>query len=183
MLHKLSFDPSKAPIILVISVVFVGAMYSKDQTERLAAKKLVDIAELVVFDSEIFSFDTEIVKSMQDASTTPPQSTVPDSSSDTEWQTFQELQAGFLMVIAQYWAGPRIPKRRALESRLGEVIKVPTIVTSCSHIRLIHVSRSCGSTSTIMHVISDPIGYRSPCGCRRNHAFGRPDPRGICRGW
>lgn len=172
MLHKLSFDPSKVPITLVISVVFVGAMYSKDHTERLAAKKLVDIAELVVFDSEIFSFDTEIVKSMQEAST-PPQSAVPDASQDNDWQTFQELQAGFLMVIAQYWAGTRIPKRRALESRLGEVIKVFTSVTSCSRIKLTHGSRSSESTNIIMRVINDRIEYRRHCGCRRSHAFGK----------
>ncbi|KAI1613525.1 hypothetical protein EDD36DRAFT_199812 [Exophiala viscosa] len=124
MLHKLSFDPSKVPTTLVISIVFVGAMYSKDQTERLAAKRLVDIAELVIFDSEIFSFDTEIIRSLQDNSVQQPAGPATDPSQDADWQTFQELQAGFLMVIAQYWAGPRIPKRRALESRLGEVIKI-----------------------------------------------------------
>jgi len=122
MLHKPSFDPSKVPTSLVIGVVFVGAMYSKDQSERLAAKKLVDIAELTVFDSEIFSFESEIIRFIQDSSPAPPDPG--DGIADPEWYRFQELQAGFLMVIAQYWAGSRIPKRRALESRLGEVIKV-----------------------------------------------------------
>ncbi|KAK5189541.1 hypothetical protein LTR92_010443 [Exophiala xenobiotica] len=127
MLHKPSFDPSKVPTSLVIGVVFVGAMYSKDQSERLAAKKLVDIAELTVFDSEIFSFESEIIRFIQDSSS-PAAPDPGDGIADPEWYRFQELQAGFLMVIAQYWAGSRIPKRRALESRLGEVIKVPEIL-------------------------------------------------------
>lgn len=124
MIHKPSFDPSKAPVALVIGVIFVGAMYSKDQAERLAAKKLVDIAELVVFDGEIFSFEMEIIRCLQSDSPAPAPSAA--SSEEQDWEAFQELQAGFLMVVAQYWAGPLIPKRRALESRLGDVIKVPT---------------------------------------------------------
>ncbi|OCT46104.1 putative C2H2 finger domain protein (Zms1) [Cladophialophora carrionii] len=118
ILHKPSFDPVNVPVSLVISVVFIGAMYSKDQTERLAAKKLVDVAELVVFDSEIFSFESEVTRSIQDESTPAN----PDSAH--EWQIFQELQAGYLMVIAQYWGGSRGSKRRAMQSRFGDVINV-----------------------------------------------------------
>ncbi|ETI26659.1 hypothetical protein G647_10319 [Cladophialophora carrionii CBS 160.54] len=118
ILHKPSFDPANVPVSLVISVVFIGAMYSKDQTERLAAKKLVDVAELVVFDSEIFSFESEVTRSIQDESTPAN----PDSAH--EWKIFQELQAGYLMVIAQYWGGSRGSKRRAMQSRFGDVINV-----------------------------------------------------------
>jgi hypothetical protein len=118
IIHKPSFDPANVPVSLVISVVFIGAMYSKDQTERLAAKKLVDVAELVVFDSEIFSFEIEVTRSIQG------ESLATNSDSDREWDIFQELQAGYLMVIAQYWGGSRGSKRRAMQSRLGDVINV-----------------------------------------------------------
>ena len=118
ILHKPSFDPANVPVSLLISVVFIGAMYSKDQTERLAAKKLVDVAELVVFDSEIFSFEVEVTRTIQgDAKTTP-------KDADRDWEIFQELQGGHLMVVAQYWAGSRGSKRRAMQSRLGDVINV-----------------------------------------------------------
>ncbi|KIX93947.1 uncharacterized protein Z520_10284 [Fonsecaea multimorphosa CBS 102226] len=121
IIHRPSFDPSKVPVGLVISVVFIGAMYSKDQTERLAAKRLVDVAELVVFDSEIFSFEVEVTRSIEGDSL-PTRS---DSlQQDRDWEIFQELQAGYLMVIAQYWGGTRGSKRRAMQSRLGDVINV-----------------------------------------------------------
>ncbi|EXJ65583.1 hypothetical protein A1O7_01924 [Cladophialophora yegresii CBS 114405] len=119
ILHKPSFDPANIPVSLVISVVFIGAMYSKDHTERLTARKLVDVAELVVFDSEIFSFEVEVTRSVQG------ESTAKVSDSDYEWDIFQELQAGYLMVIAQYWGGgSRGSKRRAMQSRFGDVINV-----------------------------------------------------------
>jgi hypothetical protein len=156
MLHKPSFDPSQVPLALVVSVVFNGALYSKDNTERLAARKLFDIAELVVFDAAIFSFETEITRSLEGNSNNkmtnnddvmpesgsasasipaPAQASgsasgLTDSFQDPEWQTFQELQAGFLMVVTQYWAGSSIPKHRALESRLGDVIKVECFPSS-----------------------------------------------------
>ncbi len=168
MLQKPSFDPSKVPTSLVIGVVFVGAMYSKDQSERLAAKKLVDIAELTVFDSEIFSFESEIIRFIQDSSPAPPDPG--DGIADPEWYRFQELQAGFLMVIAQYWAGSRIPKRRALESRLGEVIKVfkswPTFSLASVSDTILY--RFFGNTNTIMHAINLQIEYRRQHGCRRS---------------
>lgn len=121
ILHRPSFDPAKVPLRLLLSVVFIGAIYSKDQTERLAAKRLLDVAELVVFDSDIFSFEMGIIRSIQGDNL---ESAAGATRSDQDWVDFQELQAGYLMVIAQYWSGPLIPKRRAMESRMGEVIKV-----------------------------------------------------------
>jgi hypothetical protein len=121
IVHKPSFDPAKVPVSLVISLVFIGAMYSKDQTERFAAKKLVDVAELVVFDSEIFSFEMEVARTIQGE---PADAATAHSEGDREWEVFQELQAGYLMVIAQYWGGSRGSKRRAMQSRLGDVINV-----------------------------------------------------------
>ncbi|KAH0842656.1 hypothetical protein AYO21_08995 [Fonsecaea monophora] len=121
IIHRPSFDPGKVPVGLVISVVFIGAMYSKDQTERLAAKRLVDVAELVVFDSEIFSFEAEVTRSIQSDYLQAPSDTL---QQDHDWEVFQELQAGYLMVVAQYWGGSRGSKRRAMQSRLGDVINV-----------------------------------------------------------
>lgn len=121
IIHRPSFDPSNVPIGLVISIVFIGALYSKDQTERHAAKKLVDVAELVVFDSEIFSYETEVTRAIKGES--PPITSGGDGP-EGDWEIFQELQAGYLMVVAQYWGTTGISKRRAMETRLGEVINV-----------------------------------------------------------
>ncbi|KAL2439208.1 hypothetical protein ABEF95_004726 [Exophiala dermatitidis] len=124
MIHRPSFDPAKAPLNLVISILFVGAMYSKEQSERVAAKRLLDVAELVVFDSEVFSLEMEINRVLQGGVNCGFAGYDP-SRPDQDWERFEELQAGFLMVIAQYWgAGQTVAKRRAMESRFGDVIKV-----------------------------------------------------------
>lgn len=118
ILHKPTFDPAEVPLSLLVSVVFIGAIYSKNQSERHAAQKLVDVAELVVFDSEVFSLEIEASHVIQ------RQSVSYVGPGDYDWGPFQELQAGFLMVVAQYWAGARIAKGRAMESRFSDVIKV-----------------------------------------------------------
>lgn len=118
MLHRPSFDPAEVPLSLLVSVVFIGALYSKNRSERFAAQKLIDVAELVVFDSEIFSLEIEASHVLQH------QSVSYGGPGGYDWAPFQELQAGFLMVIAQYWAGARIAKGRAMESRFSDVIKV-----------------------------------------------------------
>ncbi|KAK5045362.1 hypothetical protein LTR84_009225 [Exophiala bonariae] len=118
MLHRPSFDPAEVPLSLLVSVVFIGALYSKNRSERFAAQKLIDVAELVVFDSEIFSLEMEASHVLQHESVSYA------GPGGHDWTPFQELQAGFLMVIAQYWAGARIAKGRAMESRFSDVIKV-----------------------------------------------------------
>jgi hypothetical protein len=123
ILHRPTFDPAEVPLSLLVSVIFLGANYSKNQSERFAAQKLVDVAELVVFDSEVFSLEIEASHVLQ------RESVGYVGPGDYDWNPFQELQAGFLMVVAQYWAGARIAKGRAMESRFSDVIKVSL---SCS---------------------------------------------------
>lgn len=127
MIHRLTFDPAEAPLTLLLSVTFVGALYSKVPAERLAAQKLVDVAELVVFDSEIFSLDTEVSQVIETG-------TVPAvERGEYDWNLFRELQGGFLMVIAQYWGGARIAKSRAVQSRFSDVVKAcRTLLILCT---------------------------------------------------
>jgi Fungal specific transcription factor domain len=118
LLHQGTFDPATIPTTLLAAVVFLGAMYTVEQIERLVTQRLIDVVELVVFDSDIFSHDIEVSKSIQ-----------ADQISDDidDWTTLQHLQAGYLMVVLQYWAGSRTSKHRAMETRFGEVIKVSPI--------------------------------------------------------
>jgi hypothetical protein len=127
ILHRPSFDPNEVPLGLLLSVVFIGAMYSKDQSERFAAKKLIDVAELVVFDANIFSLDMEITQALQHGSITS------SDNVEDDWSLFQDLQAGYLMIVAQYWGGARIAKWRAIESRYGDVIKVSTSLVNIAY--------------------------------------------------
>ncbi|KAL5339592.1 hypothetical protein BJX70DRAFT_149375 [Aspergillus crustosus] len=116
ILHVPSFDPDTVALPLLTSVVFMGAMYTKDDREVYAAKRLLDFAELYVFSSDIFSYEYEIANTICGGRNA--------DGGAHDWLQFQNFQAGFLMVVVQYWAGGRISSSRAMENRFSEVIKV-----------------------------------------------------------
>lgn len=116
IIHVPSFDPDTVTLPLLTSVVFMGAMYTTDERERYAAKRLLDFAELYVFSSDIFSCEYEV------AATICGSRNIDNETHD--WPQFQNFQAGFLMVVAQYWAGGSVSSSRAMENRFSEVVKV-----------------------------------------------------------
>ncbi|KAJ5502614.1 transcriptional regulator family: Fungal Specific TF [Penicillium fimorum] len=111
----ISFDPEIVPLSLLAAVVFMGAMYSSDQREVYAAKRVLDFAELFVFANDVFSTENEISAMFSGGRCN-------DESSDWSW--FQKFQAGVIITIVQYWAGSRLSRNRAMENRFSEVVKV-----------------------------------------------------------
>ncbi|KAL1886791.1 hypothetical protein Plec18167_000726 [Paecilomyces lecythidis] len=116
VIHLPSFDPDHVPTSLLASVVFMGAMYSTDERESYAAKRVLDFAELFVFSTEAFACENEIARVFT--------GTVNPDLEKGDWLHFQNFQAGYLMVVIQYWAGSRISRNRAMENRFGEIVKV-----------------------------------------------------------
>lgn len=116
IIHIASFDPEMVSLPLLTSVVFMGAMYSDDMRESCAAKRVLDFAELFVFSNDIFAYENEIGANFcADRS--------PDGESNELFQ-FQNLQAGYIILVVQYWAGSRVSRNRAMEIRFTEVVKV-----------------------------------------------------------
>lgn len=116
ILHPPSFNPETIALPLLTSVVFMGAMYTKDERERYAAKKLLDFAELYVFSSDIFSPECEVATTVCGSRN--------GGSEAHDWLQFQNFQGGFLMVVVQYWAGGQTSSSRAMENRFSEIVKV-----------------------------------------------------------
>ncbi|KAL5363875.1 fungal-specific transcription factor domain-containing protein [Aspergillus floccosus] len=115
ILHYPSFNPDTISLPLLVSVTFLGAMYSRDQRESYAAKRLIDFAELYVFSSEVFAPEHEIGLAY---------SGVRHGEYDFNHYQFQNLQAGFIMCVAQYWSGSPMSRSRVMEARFSEVIRV-----------------------------------------------------------
>jgi hypothetical protein len=116
ILHQPSFDPYQVPTALLLSVSLFGAMYSKDNMELYATKRLLDIAEVAVFSSDVFSSRAEIVRSLS--------GTVVLDSETMQSNDFENFQAGYLILVLQYWAGTRTSKNRAMETHFNKVITV-----------------------------------------------------------
>jgi hypothetical protein len=116
MLHRASFDPEVVSLPLLTAVTFMGAMYTNDEREAYIAKRVLDFAELFIFSSEVYASETEI------SSMFCGNRCLDDESND--WVQFQNFQAGFIIVVVQYWAGSRVSRNRVMENRFSEVIKV-----------------------------------------------------------
>lgn len=116
MVHFASLNVNTVALPLLAALVFMGATYTTDEQERHAAKQVVDFVELYIFSSETFSPENEVAlafcgRRMFDGG-------------NNDWIQFQNLQAGFIIVIAQYWSGSPAARNRAMENRFSEVIKV-----------------------------------------------------------
>ncbi|KAF4554750.1 Hypothetical protein D9617_3g018180 [Elsinoe fawcettii] len=116
IIHIATFDIETTPLPLLASVVFMGAMYSVDTRELSAAKSLLDLVEMFVFSTDVFSPDMEVKRAMMSHSAA--------SIDAMDWLQFQHFQAAYLNVVVQHWAGNRLARDRSMEARFSEVIRV-----------------------------------------------------------
>lgn len=126
ILHRPSLDPGAISLRLLVSITFLGAMYSQDERESPVAKRLVDFAELYVFSSDVYAPEHDI--GLAFAGIQKTKYTMDDCQ-------FQDFQAGYLMCVVQYWSGSPTSRSRAMESRFSEVIKIArrTDLLRCRH--------------------------------------------------
>ncbi|OAX80853.1 hypothetical protein ACJ72_04809 [Emergomyces africanus] len=127
MIHQPTFDPESTASSLLAAVVFMGATYSENESEILAAKKMFDLVEAFIFSADVYSQDFEIAQSYK--------ATHAQIDIKTDWRSFENFQAGYLIFLLQYWGGTRVARNRMREVRLGEVIKVSRQMqlTKCRH--------------------------------------------------
>lgn len=114
MIHLPSYELERTPLPLLAAITFMGAMYSTDERETLAAHRRIDLVELYIFSTETFSS----LKAKQcDLSST-------SEEASQDHAHFENLQAGTIMVITQYWAGSRSSSNHAMVTRFDEIIQV-----------------------------------------------------------
>ena len=123
ILHQPSFRIESVPPALLISVTLMGAMYSQVDREASTAKDLLDLSELFVYSTDDLTDDAEIRQMLR----TPP-GAIANYSTTTSSLTFQNLQAAYLMVCVQFWAGNIVARRRSIETRFGTVVKVGSLL-------------------------------------------------------
>jgi hypothetical protein len=118
IIHQGTFSVETAPTPLLVAVVVVGAMYSQVDRDVSTTKFLLDLAELYVFSIDDLTDEFEIRQMLR-----APYNTPPDSISLSN-QCFQNLQAAYLMVCVQFWAGNMVSRKRAIDMKFGVVLKV-----------------------------------------------------------
>jgi hypothetical protein len=90
----------------------MGAMYSQVDRDVKTATALLDLIELYIYSMDDLTEESEI-RHMLLGQTEALSSLV-----------FQHLQAAYLTVCVQFWAGKMVARRRVIETRFGVVIKV-----------------------------------------------------------
>lgn len=115
MIHVPSFDPETVPLPLLAAVVFMGAIYSHDLREVYMAKRVIDFAELYIFSTPVFSAEHEVVSTFLGGR---------DGDEENDWIKFQNFQAGFIIILVQFWSGNTASRMRAMEGRFSLIVKV-----------------------------------------------------------
>lgn len=126
ILHQPSISIHTTPIPLLAAMIIMGSMFSSDDRDVSLAKVLLDLVEHYVYSIDDLTEAFE-VRQMFRAPQTPALDMLPMSM-----LAFQHLQAAYIMVCVQFWAGNLVARRRAADARFAVVVKV-----SCSFPRLL----------------------------------------------
>jgi hypothetical protein len=166
MVHEPTLDMETMSVPLLASMVFMGAMYSTDQKELTVAKRVLDFVELFIFSNNVFSPESVIEANFTG-------DLCYEDGLDA-WVKFQNLQAGLLITVIQYWAGSRISRDRAIESRFSEVVKVSLLLLSLISISSDQQShnRLLGGLSWLKLDTNLKNGPRSICGSKKSATSG-----------
>ncbi|SZF05284.1 unnamed protein product [Blumeria hordei] len=147
ILHTPSFDIETAPLPLLTVVTIMGAIYSKNETEANAARMLLDLVEHCIFSLDNLTEEHEIRQTMR------------IGHFDESPFAFQTLQAAYLIMSLQFWAGTIVARKRTIESRFGVVVKVA---------RRLHLHQTRHGQNDI---ISEPLWIEKECQIRLINAI------------
>ncbi|RDL41750.1 Zn2 DNA-binding protein [Venustampulla echinocandica] len=117
MVHEPSFNPCVAALPLVLAVMSVGGMYSKESDDVEKLKLLLDTIECYVFSIPGISDEYDL-----------PGRTyiVQGGNSSADWQQYQmeELQGAYLMIVLQFWTGNPIARIRVRQQRFQRIVSI-----------------------------------------------------------
>jgi hypothetical protein len=118
IIYRPTFSIETTPTPLLISMTLMGVMYSQVDHEVKSGKILLDLAEMFVFSASDLTEESEIQRMLRASLGSSP-----DQSGMLSSMALQNLQAAYVMVCLQFWAGNPVARRRAIE-RFAVVVKV-----------------------------------------------------------
>lgn len=107
IIHKPTFDALKAPSVLLVPMVLMGAFMSPDAQDAVLANEWVTFGEENVFSDHIFSAEA-----------------VEKSISANDIAPLKMIQAAYIMCILLNWEGNDVAKRRVRHYRLATLVSV-----------------------------------------------------------
>lgn len=104
-IHRPTFSVSNRDMSLLASMILLGAMYVPDEEHRALVDAVARVIECYVFSQPLFDH------------------TAGENLLDND-ASFKTLQAGLMVIVAQFWAGDDISKRRVSTERFDQVTDV-----------------------------------------------------------
>lgn len=115
IIHEPSFNAATVALPLLLAVMCIGCMYSKDETEVFQVKLLLDVIEYYIYTNpglgDEYKFDGNLYPSLRD-------------HSPFLQNRIEEFQGAYLMIVVQYWTGDWLARKRARQSRFPRIVSV-----------------------------------------------------------
>merc|ERR1712093_113324 len=117
MVHEATFNPCTAALPLVLSLMSLGGMYSKESEDVAKLKGLLDTIEGYIFSIPGLSDEYEMPGRLYAKH---------GEAASAEWQQYQleELQGAYLMIVLQYWTGNPTARTRVRQQRFPKVVHI-----------------------------------------------------------
>ncbi|KAH7383612.1 hypothetical protein BKA64DRAFT_163191 [Cadophora sp. MPI-SDFR-AT-0126] len=117
MVHQATFNPCTAALPLVLSLMSLGGMYSKESEDVVKLKGLLDTIEGYIFSIPGLSDEYEMPGRLYAKH---------GETASAEWQQYQleELQGAYLMIVLQYWTGNPTARTRVRQQRFPKVVHI-----------------------------------------------------------
>ncbi|KAF3105150.1 hypothetical protein TWF594_005734 [Orbilia oligospora] len=117
IIHIPSYSPSTCATVLILAMCCIGGLYVKDAGEIRRCRGLLDIAEVYIFGRDYLKNEYEFCAYSTGNSSGK-------TYKDIDWEDFEKLQAAYLMIVVQTWAGHKIAKRRIRQQRFARVVEL-----------------------------------------------------------
>ncbi|KAK6358088.1 hypothetical protein TWF730_007443 [Orbilia blumenaviensis] len=117
IIHLPSYSPSTCATVLILAMSCIGGLYVKDPVEIRRCRGLLDIAEVYIYGRDYLKNEYEF--SAYGGLNGPTK-----TYKDVDWEDFEKLQAAYLMIVVQTWAGHKIAKRRIRQQRFARVLEL-----------------------------------------------------------
>ncbi|KAI9050618.1 hypothetical protein LZ554_005777 [Drepanopeziza brunnea f. sp. 'monogermtubi'] len=118
IIYRPAFSIHTAPLPLLAAMSVMGAMYTPIDTEVTTARLVLDLVELYIHSLNDLSEVYEIRHMLRVASALAPENT------QLSVLAFDNLQAAYIVVCVQFWAGSMVSRKRAVDTRFNTIVKV-----------------------------------------------------------
>ncbi|KAJ5040593.1 uncharacterized protein L3040_006245 [Drepanopeziza brunnea f. sp. 'multigermtubi'] len=118
IIYKPAFSIHTTTLPLLAAMSVMGAMYTPIDTEITTARLVLDLVELYIFSLNDLSDVYEIRHMLRVASVLAPENT------QLSVLAFDNLQAAYILVCVQFWAGNMVSRKRAVDTRFNSLVKV-----------------------------------------------------------